>query len=517
MQIKPFTVLAASFCISVIFAIGQWVDSPAPPSVFSSVDNSPSSHLNPSRLDAEDCLMTDSVTDFKSTETPKLHELAKQRDVEAKNAAKFLMDANLYSDGKGMVFPLLVTKEDFFKLGKKTLENRFGLILSKSEGDAIGISEQSVGGEKILVQGCASCHVGKAAGQIIPGLGSKTLDSHQLAKSKKFGLKMANALDKLSHPFDLERTDLIEKTMKMSRVFQDPIYNAKVRGLMAPMSALSKTLEELGHEKPPAFAAPTKVPHVWGYEPKREVGTFYDGVVLGNPPGAAGLAMFVGNYDRETYESMIPKMEMAEVAFGNLLPPDYPFDVANEIASKGHLVYKANCQECHGFHDRDHEGFPIDTAPKFVPIEEVGTDSYRTDMFDIYRAEYSQSVAKSWLGKHIVEGQSEAGYFAPKLWGIWSRFPYLHNGSVPTIYDLLSDPHSRPTSFSLRKAGEKERFDQEKIGLTKILTPESVRDVNDRNIFDTKKAKGLLNEGHDFGTHLNEDDKRALIEYLKTL
>ena len=461
--------------------------------------------------------MTDSDISCESTNTSKLHEAEERRDVTAKKAEEFLMNVNLYSEGKGMVFPRLVTKENFFELGKKTIEDEFGLILSESENEAIGISEQLMDGEKILVLGCAACHVGKAAGEVIPGLGSKTFDSLQIARSNKYRLKIAHALDKVKHPFDQDRADLFEKSLKMSNVFQDPIYDVKVKGLVSPMSAVSKSLEALDHVNPPAFPAPTKVPHMWGYEPKRKVGAFYDGFVLGDPPGPSGLAMFLSNYDRKTYESMNPKMEMAEVAFGNLLPPEYPFDIVDEMASKGHLIYQNHCQECHGKHDRDQEGFPIDTAPKFISIDEVGTDSYRTEMIDLYRAGYSKSVSESWLGKYVVDGQSESGYFSPKLWGIWSRFPYLHNGSVPTIYDLLSEPHSRPTSFSLKRAGEKERFDQDKVGLTKILTPNSKPSAIDRNVFDTKKAKGLLNDGHDFGTRLNEKDKRALIEYLKTL
>jgi len=515
--IKPFTVLAAAVWVSVVFAIGQWTDAPSAPNASVPVDKLPSSHCSSNKLGTEECLVTDSVPTCKSTNNSKLHESEERRDVEARQAEKLLMDVNFYSEGKGLVFPFLMTKANFLKLGAETIEGEFGLILSESENQAIGISEESVDRDKILVVGCAACHVGKAAGEVIPGLGSKTIDSHQISKSNKYGLRIANALDQVRHPFDRERADFIKKSMKMANVFQDPIYDAKVKGLMAPMSAISKSLEAIDHKNPPAFPAPTKIPHVWGYEPKRKVGAFYDGFVLGDPPGPSGLSMFLGNYDRQTYEAMIPKMEMVEVAFGKLLPPDYPFDIADEMVSEGHLIYQANCQECHGQHDRDQEGFPVDTAPKFIPIDEIGTDSYRTDIIEAYRSEYSQSLAESWLGQYVVDGQSEAGYFSPKLWGIWSRFPYLHNGSVPTIYDLLSEPHSRPTSFSLKRAGEKERFDQDKVGLTKILTPNSKPSAIDRNVFDTKKAKGLLNDGHDFGTRLNEKDKRALIEYLKTL
>ena len=228
--------------------------------------------------------------------------------------------------------------------------------------------------------------------------------------------------------------------------------------------------------------------------------------------------MFLGNYDKQTYESMIPRIEMLEDSLGKLLPPVYPFGIDDEKAMKGKLVFKDNCQNCHGEHERDAQGFPIYSAPKFFSIEEFHTDSYRTDQIDEYRAELSQNFAKSWLGEYIADGKSERGYFSPKLWGVWSRFPYLHNGSVPTIYDLLREPSSRPTSFSLKRAGEKERFDQNKMGLTRVLNLHTSKNkMGNRDVFKTKKTKGLKNIGHDFGTDLSEADKQKLIEYLKTL
>jgi hypothetical protein len=439
------------------------------------------------------------------------------REMEAKEAEEFLMGVNLYADGKGLILPLMLTKSDFLKQGKETIEEDFGLILSKTENEVIGITEQFVDEEKVLVLGCALCHVGKAGGEVIPGLGNKTIDAFQIAGANKFSLKIANAIDRAKNPFDWRRADLIGKSMNLGNFLQTAPNDAKVRGLTAPMGVLSKALEVLGRKDPPSFAAPTKIPHVWGYGPKRKVGAFYDGFVLGDPPGPAGLPMFLGNYDRQTFETMVPAMEKVEESFSELLPPAYPFAIDVGKVAKGKLIFNQNCLSCHGSHDRDEKGFPVYSAPKFTPIDVVKTDSYRTDVIDEYRTEYSQSVTDSWLGEYVAEGNSSRGYFSPKLWGIWSRFPYLHNGSVPTVYDLLSKPNLRPTSFSLKRAGEKDRFDQNKMGLTKTTLPEGKDAVKNRNIFSTQKTKGLLNKGHDFGTDLNETNKRELIEYLKTL
>src|SRR5258707_8304715 len=69
--------------------------------------------------------------------------------------------------------------------------------------------------------------------------------------------------------------------------------------------------------------------------------------------------------------------------------------------------------------------------------------------------------------RDIMRAQEERrGYFAPRLVGIWSRFPYLHNGSVPNLAALLESPELRPRAFSLSDAGDERRFDPVAVGLT---------------------------------------------------
>jgi hypothetical protein len=98
-------------------------------------------------------------------------------------------------------------------------------------------------------------------------------------------------------------------------------------------------------------------------------------------------------------------------------------------------------------------------------------------------------------------------YRARSLNGIWATAPYLHNGSVPTLYDLLSCVEVRPKKFNV---GTRE-FDPVKVGV--LLKP----DANAGLEFDTS-LPGNSNKGHDYGAcELNDDDRYALIEYLKTL
>jgi hypothetical protein len=97
-------------------------------------------------------------------------------------------------------------------------------------------------------------------------------------------------------------------------------------------------------------------------------------------------------------------------------------------------------------------------------------------------------------------------YAARPLFGVWAAGPYLHNGSVPTLYDLLSPPQQRPKWFPL---GPRE-YDPVKLGFVV-----DVACLGEDCMVDTALV-GSGNGGHPFGTDMSETDRMALIEYLKT-
>jgi len=97
-------------------------------------------------------------------------------------------------------------------------------------------------------------------------------------------------------------------------------------------------------------------------------------------------------------------------------------------------------------------------------------------------------------------------YAARPLYGIWAAAPFLHNGSVPTLYDLLLPPERRPKTFAL--GGR--QYDPVKLGFA-VETSCSQQDC----LVDTTRT-GDGNGGHLWGTDLSEADRMALLEYLKT-
>lgn len=107
----------------------------------------------------------------------------------------------------------------------------------------------------------------------------------------------------------------------------------------------------------------------------------------------------------------------------------------------------------------------------------------------------------------VLEAAAPAGpYAARPLHGIWAAAPYLHNGSVPTLYDLLLPPAQRPKSFALGPR----LYDPVRLGF-KVETQCERQDC----LVDTSRP-GDGNGGHLWGTDLTDAERMALLEYLKT-
>jgi len=133
-------------------------------------------------------------------------------------------------------------------------------------------------------------------------------------------------------------------------------------------------------------------------------------------------------------------------------------------------------------------------------------------------ADEMHEVFKAWnegdLDSYLIEITRDIlAYKGRPLTGIWATPPYLHNGSVPTLYDLLLPPEDRPKSFYL---GSRE-FDPAKVG---YVTAQS---ADNSFLYRTRDDAGRIidgnsNAGHDYGNAaLSDKERKALVEYLKGL
>ena len=183
----------------------------------------------------------------------------------------------------------------------------------------------------------------------------------------------------------------------------------------------------------------------------------------------------------------------------------YPVD--HELATRGKAVYAGYCAECHGASGSDFSGARVG---KVTPLHAIGTDPYRLNSFTPeLAANLNTPYARTdYRFKHF---RKTFGYANAPLDGLWLRAPYLHNGSVPSRWDLLQPASARPVSF--RRGTD--LYDPRMLGFVHDVEAENGRQYF---LYDTRVA-GNANSGHEgsaYGTELPDRDKWALIEYLKT-
>src|ERR687891_2363745 len=128
----------------------------------------------------------------------------------------------------------------------------------------------------------------------------------------------------------------------------------------------------------------------------------------------------------------------------NLAAPAYPFTINKDLAAQGAPIYKEYCAKCHGADGKDFRG---EDVGKVVPIADIGTDRARLDSYT-YEVAVNQNMIFAGYGEERFRHfRKTFGYANSPLDGLWLRAPYLHNGSVPTLRDLLEPSDKRPPKF----------------------------------------------------------------------
>ena len=247
----------------------------------------------------------------------------------------------------------------------------------------------------------------------------------------------------------------------------------------------------------PTPYAPIKFGLVWNVEKRTWV--HWDGntrsPLARNLLASLGLgAPMHGNHGDLVFADVKRQTDLSE----KIAPPRYPFKIDNEAAKRGQALFDKNCNSCHGGPESDN---------RLHSVAEVGTDPRRAEMFtqtlaDGFNKFLAELEAEGYKPPKEVGVRSTGKYWAATLGGVWARSPYLHNGSVRTMTQLLTPPGERAKNFH---RGSRV-FDEKEMGYTD----------EGAYVLDTG-ASGNSNSGHDYGTKLSSEDKRDLIEYLKTL
>ncbi len=274
--------------------------------------------------------------------------------------------------------------------------------------------------------------------------------------------------------------------------------------------------------------SPVSFPFIWDVPDTTQqrsgaesVWIHYDGNTNSILERNIGQALGLGAvFDPKTYESTlrIANLHRLEVLTHKLQPPKWPADILGPVdeakAKAGEAIFNATCRDCH--------------QNGLYALIDVGTDPQRANSFGqpvaggvpfptaikpildglkarAFSDDGISPADQKTMDANPVIWRATGQYLARPLTGVWATAPYLHNGSVPTLWHLLH-PDQRPAKFIV---GNRE-YDPAKVGYATSGAGWT---------FDTSQP-GNSNIGHAgdrYGTNLTEDQKAALLEYLKTI
>jgi hypothetical protein len=271
--------------------------------------------------------------------------------------------------------------------------------------------------------------------------------------------------------------------------------------------------------------APVDFPSIWLQEPRKGMQLHWDGNNIMAEERNKNAAFGTGTTP--------PTIDLA--AIGRLekwllteKPPSYPYPIDPARAGRGEKIYKQYCAACHGANGREFAAPPeakardcVDPSGpedalygpqvgKITPIKEIGTDRRRLDSYSYELVVHLGTVYAGYPHRYC-HYRKTFGYANMPLDGVWLRAPYLHNGSVPTLRDLLEPAGSRPKIFYRGN----DVYDPVRMGFVSERAEQGARKFSQ---YDVSKP-GNSNAGHEgkrYGTELSGEDKDALVEYLKT-
>jgi mono/diheme cytochrome c family protein len=369
-------------------------------------------------------------------------------------------------------------------------------------------------GEDVVVPNCLQCHAQFFDGNLIVGLGNSTGDFTKDQRLKA-GQKILLSYLKLSPRKYQAAKDFVTVGLDIGdQLFTDIVGANPADRLTALLVSHRDPVTLAWNRKAsvvlPSEVIPSDVPAWWLLKKKNAM--FYNGFGRGDfgkfLMGSSLLTTDDTTHAREVDEHMPDVLSYLYT----LEPPKYPGAIDLTLAAEGKIIFENNCSGCHGTYGSNGE-YPNLLIPESI----VGTDS----MLNQSNYQYSDMIEwynRSWFSKgdHAARLAPFDGYIAPPLDGIWITAPYFHNGSVPTIEAVLNSK-LRPKYWTRdfvhgTSPGDSSKYDYDKLG----WQFQTLSAAGNKYIYNTT-LPGYGNYGHTFGDLLTDAERKAVIEYLKTL
>ena len=402
-----------------------------------------------------------------------------------------------------------------------------GFIQEEGQDRPVGFSMRRVLIDRVSLN-CGVCHTGsvretpESKPRILTGMPANTMNLAgytkflmDCAKDERFTVDQMMAaiekvaggrlgmIDRLIYRYAAipqTKTELLARMPKLKFIDRQPDWGPGRVDTFNPYKALQFNfpMEKLPDEE---IIGTVDLPSIWQQRQREGMQLHWDGdnssVEERNKSAALGAGVTPATID-------LPRIKRIEDWLLDVTPPSYPFPIDNGLASQGEPIYRANCADCHGESGRKLAGKYVGHV---VPVEEVGTDRHRLDSYT-YELLENQNQLYAGYPWRFKQFRKTNGYANMPLDGLWLRAPYLHNGSVPTLRDLLNPPAIRPASFYRGN----DVIDRQNLGFVSSLAESEGRRFFR---FDTS-LPGNSSAGHVYGVNLKPAEKNALIEYLKT-
>lgn len=447
--------------------------------------------------------------------------------------------------GAGIAYPVLLALMEAYPdaLGRdwNELADRFGFI---RDPDAKGDPKAPPVGFHLtidpktrvpwVVNNCQMCHADRlrlpSGNVVVAGLGNKRVRPHAYANALlRIGVdpglderRIEALAAKRAEEWDVPwapsmRRPIVKATLAGLRAIgsKDEALSARFDGALpgraATIESFAIALDAYNPSPIPLPAAPgwAKIPDIVG-SPYRK--TFsYDASGSGTPEGLVLDASFVFGTRPEWYvehPNIASSMYQYLRSFHRRLP--YPRAIDGALAARGHERFEQACSLCHGTYASRGGEMLVSYREKVVAASFVGTDPARTDAVTPVFVEAANAFP---LTRGLTTVRNTGGYVPPVLLDVWARGLLGHAGQWPSLEVLATAPESRPRRFIVDTEG---LYDLDRVGV-RYEVPQSPRALRPGEYVYDGTAPGLGVGGHPFLAELTPDDRRAVIEYLKTL
>ncbi len=362
-------------------------------------------------------------------------------------------------------------------------------------------------GVNVVAPNCLFCHAQNWGDSVIIGLGNSLSDysmpQDATMAMSEMALKMMGSEQEREAAANLIRAG---KTTAPYLVTASKGVNIADR-LTAVLAAHRDPLSFKWRNEPglkiPETIIPTDVPAWWLLKKKNAM--FYNGFGRGDFPRFLMAANLLTVTDTTEAAEVLPHFYDVLAYLYSIEPPKYPKAINEKLASQGKAIFEENCSKCHGTYGPDGK-YPN----LLVPTHIIKTDSTLVES-NFSSPQFLEWFKQSWFrtGTRQADLVPFKGYIAPPLDGVWVTAPYLHNASVPNLETLLNSKE-RPAYWV--RDFDKPNYDYDKVGWVYTTSDKQYT----RSTYNTT-LKGYSNSGHYFGDKLSDNERKEVIEYLKTL